>query len=452
MYVTKVQLENIRSIKKFEMNFPKPAGWHVIIGDNGSGKTSVLRAIGFGLIGEFYTSNRRVDILTFLMQNAPFCGIRLNLTINKKYDTDLDENRDEREIDIIVVNTIAIKRLGDKVVINGISREEQFANYQGIAMNSVIKSSPPEFQYDKQGIALKGWFSIGFGPFRRFFGGGERNENVNPLFKISPRIEAHKSLFGEHIALTEALSWIRELDYERLKEMEISQVQEPGSKSVYDNLKIFINNSDLLPHGIKLEGVERSGIVFLDGNKNKIDILELSDGYRSILSLTFELLRQMIVVYGSEAVFKEINKGNMVIDLPGVVMIDEVDAHLHPSWQAQIGFWFTKFFPSMQFIVSTHSPLVCRACENGSIWRLARPGSETESGEITGVDRDRLIFGNVLDAYGTELFGRSVDQSEKSLLLQKEIADLNKKSFKGTISNEEKARMFELKKILPTAE
>ncbi len=50
MYIKKVVIENIRSISHFEMEFPKPAGWHVLIGDNGSGKTSVLQAMALGIL------------------------------------------------------------------------------------------------------------------------------------------------------------------------------------------------------------------------------------------------------------------------------------------------------------------------------------------------------------------------------------------------------------------
>jgi len=440
MYVTKVQLENIRSIKKFEMNFPKPAGWHVIIGDNGSGKTSVLRAVGFGLLPKGQRAGLRIGNATWLRKQTVTGMILLEFEFNKKFDSFevLESNTPiYKKITFSQSKSVKIYNNDEKAI--GIF--DDFDRYILISNFGITEKEVNDWD-------AKGSFSVGFGPFRRFSGGTVEQKKINDQF---PRLAAHLSLFGEDVALTEALDWIRVLDYERLKDLEYSQVQESRGSSVYENLKLFINKSQLLPHGITLNNVEKNGIVFVDANKNRIETLELSDGYRSILSLMFELIRQLVQVYGSKAVFKEVQKGDMVIDLPGVVLIDEIDAHLHPSWQSKIGFWFTKYFPSLQFIVTTHSPLVCRACENGSIWRLARPGSETESGEITGVDRDRLIFGNVLDAYGTELFGRSVDQSEKSLLLQKEIADLNKKSFKGTISNEEKARMFELKKILPTA-
>jgi len=174
----------------------------------------------------------------------------------------------------------------------------------------------------------------------------------------------------------------------------------------------------------------------------------MSDGYRSILSMTLDIIRLLLDTYGDKAVFP--TKNQTIINLPGVVIIDEVDAHLHPTWQTRIGQWFTQYFPNIQFIVTTHSPLVCRACDNGSIWQLAAPGSGVESQEIVGVDKDRLIYGNVLDAYGTELFGANASQSEAAQKMIKELADLNVKSFKGIITPDEKLHLNELRAILPT--
>ncbi len=136
--------------------------------------------------------------------------------------------------------------------------------------------------------------------------------------------------------------------------------------------------------------------------------------------------------------------------MPGVVLIDEVDSHLHPSWQTRIGQWFTKFFPNIQFIVTTHSALICRACENSSIWRLASPGSDDRSEEITGIAKKRLIFGNVLDAYGTELFGKSPVRSDKSDEMLKRLGRLNMLSAFGKISEEEEKERIHLKGILST--
>ena len=51
MYLNKIHIQNIRSISNFEMTFDNPAGWHVIIGDNGAGKSTIVRSISLGIIG-----------------------------------------------------------------------------------------------------------------------------------------------------------------------------------------------------------------------------------------------------------------------------------------------------------------------------------------------------------------------------------------------------------------
>jgi AAA domain, putative AbiEii toxin, Type IV TA system len=124
--------------------------------------------------------------------------------------------------------------------------------------------------------------------------------------------------------------------------------------------------------------------------------------------------------------------------------------HLHPTWQTRIGEWFTHFFPQIQFIVTTHSPLVCRACENGSIWRLTSPGSNIQSGEIKGTDRERLIFGDILDAYGTDIFGKTAAKAAKTDEKKDELGKLNMMAAFGKITEKDEKIRQELLKVLST--
>ena len=277
------------------------------------------------------------------------------------------------------------------------------------------------------------------GPFRRFIGGNLEKEK---LFKTNPQLGSYLSIFGEDVALSEALSYV--------KELYIQKLEKKTKLDTLDYLIKFINEAHLLPHKTQIDRVDSKNVFFREGNENRVAALQMSDGFRSVLSLTFELIRQLIRVYGSDLVFRKIKKGNMVIDLPGVVLVDEIDVHLHPTWQTHIGNWFLKYFPNLQFIVTTHSPLVCRACEKGSIWRLAAPGSNQESGEVTGLDRERLIYGNVLDAYGTELFGQDVERSDQSQKKLERLAHLSQLNAFGKISDPEKKEMQDLRKILIT--
>ena len=245
-----------------------------------------------------------------------------------------------------------------------------------------------------------------------------------------------------------AREWLKELDRRRLKSREINQPSlQDETETIFEGTKTFLNESGLLPHNVKMEGIDIDGEpVFLDGQGNHVKVTQLSDGYRSILSLAFELLRQLVLRFGAADTFRN----TPVIDLPGVVIIDEIDAHLHPSWQTDIGFWFTKHFPKMQFIVTTHSPLVCRAAEKGTIWWLPSPGTQEQFHQIIGQDRDRLVYGNILDAYGTEIFGENTSRSKGGLAKMKELADLNLKSVMGDLDAEEEVKMSELQRIFPS--
>ena len=217
-----------------------------------------------------------------------------------------------------------------------------------------------------------------------------------------------------------------------------------------DKIIQFVNTPGFLPHNTHLESISSDGVIFKDGHGFSLSVNQLSDGFRSILSLTFELIRQLARVYGDKEVFTQNKDNSLSINLPGIVMIDEIDAHLHPSWQTRIGQWFTRYFPNMQFIVTTHSPLICRAAEKGTIWRLAAPGTNLHSGEISGLEKQKLIFGNILDAYGTEVFGRSPVRSQKSDEKLQKLGKLNMMAALGTISHEDEKERLILQQILST--
>ena len=78
---------------------------------------------------------------------------------------------------------------------------------------------------------------------------------------------------------------------------------------------------------------------------------DLSDGYRSMLALSVDLLRWLA---------KSFPNHPDPLSCPGVVLVDELDSHLHPSWQRTIGHWLREKFPQIQFIIATHSPFMAQ--------------------------------------------------------------------------------------------
>jgi hypothetical protein len=188
---------------------------------------------------------------------------------------------------------------------------------------------------------------------------------------------------------------------------------------------------------------------FLDGNGAPVTLQELSDGYRSVLGMTLELLRQLLGAYDLDRVFDPAHP--MQVAAPGVVLIDEVDAHLHPTWQRDIGYWLCQHFPRIQFLVTTHSPIVCRAAIRGSVYRLPRPGTSETGRRLEGPELDRLLYGNVLEAYGTGVFGADVTRSQEGTELLHRLAELNVRELDHGLTPEEEDEQERLRAAMPTA-
>ncbi|MCX6324657.1 MAG: AAA family ATPase, partial [Sphingobacteriales bacterium] len=305
-------------------------------------------------------------------------------------------------------------------------------------IDKIGKGGVNPFEYIWSGRG--GWFSSAFGPFRRFTGG---DKEWSKVYYSNPKAAAHLSVFGEDVALTESLDWLAQMKFQSFE-------QNPEATTTLDAIKRFINEGNLLPHNAQLVEISSAGVFFKDGNGFDIDVTQLSDGFRSLLSLIFELIRQLVKTYGEHQVFQNVRNGEMSIGVPGVVLIDEIDAHLHPTWQTRIGQWFTSYFPNIQFIVTTHSPLVCRACDKGSIWRLAAPGSDMPSGKVSDADKNVLINGDVLDAYGTTIFGKGVTISVEAVKKKEKLVELSTKKRSGKLEAQEEKELNQLKLIFPT--
>lgn len=427
MYLRSVEIANVRSIRKLRMTFKKNgyAGWHVVIGDNGSGKSTLVRAVALALVGADEASALRENWSEWLRRGKSRGHISVEIDDDPHFDKATGSGRHSR-------GAFVEARLGFHP-----SKSPRDGGVELYRMKQRSKTVKPDRYIWGKG---QGWFCASYGPFRRFTGG---NKDYEKLFWSNPRLAPHLSAFGEGVALTECLDWLQSLHVKNLEGK-----TEDGS---IKELKTFLNGAGLLPYDTRLDSVTSDAVVFRDGDGCDVSVENLSDGYRSILSLTLELVRQMVRVYGPDQVFQCIREGQMAIDLPGVVLIDEVDAHLHPSWQRRVGDWFRKYFPKVQFIVTTHSPLICHSAETGSVWRLRAPGADTPQGKVTGLELKRLLFGSVLEAYDTEMFGRDVTRSPSSTEKLERLAQLNVKSLAGQLSGRDRREQEELRAMLPTS-
>lgn len=149
----------------------------------------------------------------------------------------------------------------------------------------------------------------------------------------------------------------------------------------------------------RISGYKNTGIIFdldthrlvlefetVNGSLQKFAMDEMSDGYKNTLSMIGDIAYRMAVLNPmlGEKVFEE---------TPGVILIDEIDLHLHPQWQQTIISDLNAIFPNIQFIVSSHAPEVInsvakeqiRILDNGKIYM---PAAQTYGRDANSILRE----------------------------------------------------------------
>lgn len=431
MYLKEIHISNIRTVRKLSMTFPEPAGWHVILGDNGAGKTSIIRAVAAALVGPENILRLDPEFGSWVTMGEKKAGITIMV---EKHDEDRVEKSGNTPAS---TNQIECRTVIEQASENG--KEWKF--YHNPEKDKPGKRKPKPERYNWGNGA--GWFSASFGPYRRFNGG---SQSLESFYLRNPKTSAHLTAFRDDAALTESVVWLKDVDHRyRVKASE-------DAGKIRRGVIHFINQEDLLPEGYRLKDILPDGPIFETPTGVEIQLYNLSEGIKSVASLAFELLRLLLVVYPVDAVFSNFlddDPSTNHVPVRGVVLIDEIDTHLHPTWQARIGFWFLRCFPNMQFIVTTHSPIICRPAAKGTIWRFPAPETGLEPYLITGQERNDLIYGDILDAFGTDLFGPNLTRSKAGHEKMERLAYLNMLDLVGQASVKEKKERTQLSKLFP---
>jgi predicted ATP-binding protein involved in virulence len=257
-----LSVKNFQGIKELSIDdLPLHARWIFLTGENGFGKTSILRAIAKGLVG-----------------NEPFVSVAIH----------------DGEIKV-------------EAVIKG----KQFKKHRNF---SDYTDYSPDFPLTTYGVSR---FQL-----------TASNQTVSDRSK-----QKTYSLFNDDgLLLNIEQELITSYAYNRPRFEALRKV----FLSIIPNLNdIIINQTNGSP---KVEYLEKD-------NKNKISLNEFAAGYRSILTMIGDM---MIRLSDGKENFN---------DLSGIVLIDEIDAHLHPKYQYELPKLLSEVFPKVQFIVTTHSPI-----------------------------------------------------------------------------------------------
>ena len=124
-------------------------------------------------------------------------------------------------------------------------------------------------------------------------------------------------------------------------------------------------------------------------------------------------------------------------------LIDEIDAHLHPAWQREIGFWLKRHFPNIQFLVTTHSPIICQAADQNGLFVLPEPGSENKPRPLTDEEYTKVIASRPDTILLTPAFGLQNTRSPRAVEARAELAKLEAKKRAGAALTQAEARLVQ---------
>ncbi len=360
MFLRQLELNNVKCFAKgtsidFCVGKDEPHRWVVVYGDNGLGKSTLLKAIGIALTGKPALNRLLPSAEGWVRGNAPMATIHATFT---KGPGDVSKGFPRQRPIGITWNLVGsrAKRLSGNIAPAGSIELD----------DGRTKPEKDDAKLFRSQIAAddpnRGWLVCGYGPHRRLSGAASDIAESVPSDGRAARLV---TLFHEKAALTSAERWLRDLHHQALEKKHDAQARLEAVKRML--------NHGLLEDRVEIERISHAGVSFRTPFSAGIPMDDLADGYRTSLALSLDLLRHVSYCFAVEKVFRE-RDGHAWVDAEGVVLVDEIDSHLHPSWQRTIAGWLHQAFPRMQFIVATHSPLIpTRVSEDdGMVVRLER--------------------------------------------------------------------------------
>lgn len=373
MWIEEFAIENIKCFDKLGFRLgtrSKAYPWVTLLGANGGGKSTVLQAMGLLLAGPEGAQKLLPRPQGWVRDLKKPGKITLNLHQGDNdpgtYGGELKERKQFRYT--FHVTGEQPVELRNKMYTEPSIVEDTNPNLTWLRRNAFTATG-------------KGWFGVGYGPFRRLT---RSSQIIVPSLQSPTRFTNFLTQFQEDDALAAFEQWMVFLDYKIAKDKDNVARQQL-------DLGVSAINS-MLPEGSSFHAVDSNGRILFDIDGTVVPTISLSDGHRSVLPLAGDLIWRIL-----EA-FPESKKP---LEEDGVVLIDELDIHLHPTWQRNIPSWLRALFPNMQFIVSTHSPLIAAGAGLDAVTYRFR--TENGMGKVDEVKN--VAFWNVDRILESDAFG-----------------------------------------------
>lgn len=366
MYLRHLRVQNVKLLRDVDIDFVdahgNPRMWTVFVGENRLCKTTLLQTIAVAASGR----DKATHIATDVIESWP------------------DLRRPRTRIDIEATFGFSprgyarlafpwqIKPHDPPILHSQITLDPGRSVFDGGSFFEGARVPGRDPLMEGRRENLPGGFVAAYGPSRLLRAVGSTDTQRRP----DPAVDRLRSLFGSELIGTGFVELLRD---------ELAR----GFTKILQ--QVFVDGH-LLPTVTALELRGRGGITktshLIDSQRFEMDVLGedgkrirvpatwLSQGYQSIIAWIADVVGQILLEYGEVV---------SASDMEGVVLVDEIDLHLHPTWQVHLIPALKKVFPCLQFIATTHSPMVLPALTADEVYLLSRDGA----GSVVATRADR---------------------------------------------------------------
>lgn len=405
MYLKQLELHNFRSFEHLKLEFHDRLT--VIVGSNGAGKTTIMEgatvAIGTMFVGMNNLPGRRIDksdahLKVFSIGSSEDVQAQYPVDVSAVAEIDGKQGEWKR----------SLNRAGGKTTM----KEAQF-------LTAISDTYQQRLQAGDTSLVL---------PVIAYYGTSRlwdhHREKKMDMLKANTRTNGYMDCLDGTANIKLMMNWFKKMTIQKYQRQEENLGSIPELDTVYhametcfaavtgyQNVKIQynLNTNDLDIHYTDTSGV-----------RMQIPIRQLSDGYKNTISLIADIAYRM-------AILNPQLLDSVLTETDGVVLIDEIDLHLHPAWQQRILHDLTTVFPKVQFIVSTHAPAVINSVRSENLvilkdYQILRIenevyGKDVKSvmNEIMGVTERPPEVAKLFDLFYEQLSQKAFDAAQETL-------------------------------------
>lgn len=337
MYLSNIHIKNFKGIKNADIDFDRSV--NLIIGDNGTGKTSVLEAISVAL-GGFLSGIDGVNTIHFsrdeIRRESQLTGTGSNnvvyrtpICVEAKLELNVgDENNPDIRLFEFSRQKKSIKSSRSTVEPRDICKTAQL-------MADSLYSILPVISYQS-------FSRVSY---------QKKDKWEDPFSDVYSRVVGYVDCLEEAANDKMLINWCKRMEQIAWQQEKPILEYEVVKKAVSDFMGIMQDGEKVSV----LYDKRTEELVYTSGEET-LPVRLLSSGFRDLLGIVFDIAYRMAVL--NPDLLQDITKRT-----PGIVLIDEIDLHLHPKWQWRVVDALKKTFPKVQFIATTHSPVIIASCK-----------------------------------------------------------------------------------------